>query len=147
MVKPLKILFTMVFSIVFISCNSNTNKQEFYGTYTFDKVSYLSPLSSSTTDYLNKQMTGTKYMITEDLFKIESLNNIIEVRSPKFIKEELPQNSDSLLDARTIDGIKVKSQYSIFEKNGDKTHWRLYISSDYIWVSSYVDNTANGQEI
>jgi len=92
-------------------------------------------------------MAGTTYIIEENLFKIESADSIVEISSPNYVKEEIQGNLSALYDKDTIDGNKVEYQYTIYDKEGNKTNLRLYVSSDYLWVAFYVDNTANGSEI
>jgi hypothetical protein len=100
--------------------------------YKFEKVSYLSPLSSSTIDYINERMVGTKYIIEADLFKIESADNIVEISSPNYVKEEIQSDLSTLYDVHSLDGNEVECQYTICNKEGNKTNWRLYVSSDYL---------------
>lgn len=45
--KRVLALITLSILLLFLSYRSGSDKQRFYGTYTFEKVSYLSPLSSS----------------------------------------------------------------------------------------------------
>lgn len=133
--------------LVFLSgCNSGS-EQNIYGVYTFEEVSYLSLLSSSTKDYVNSQMEETKYTIKENLFKIESTDYTVEFSSPKYVKEEISGESSVLSDVYTFIGSDVDYQYTIYDKDGNKTKWRLYVSSDYLWIGTYVDNTADGSEI
>lgn len=146
----MKKVFTLILGIILLSCLTccnNSDKQGFYGIYTFEKVSYLSSLSSSSINYVNEQMAGTKYIIEANLFKIKSLNNNTEISSPQYVKEEVTKQVSPLSDVRTLIGNKVKYQYTIYDKDGNKTNWRLYASSDCLWIASYVDNTANGSEI
>lgn len=137
------IIVCLMLFVSLVGCGNN-DKQDFYGRYTFEAVSYLSPLSSSTIDYLNKQMKGTVYTIKADLFKVESSNNqkSMEISSPDYIKGEIPKNPSSLSDIRSFIGKDVKYQYTI-----GMSHKRLYVSSDGLWVASYADNTADGSEI
>jgi hypothetical protein len=146
-VKRIILLITTFVSIVFLSCAGNIDKQDFYGTYTFDKVIYLSPLSSSTIDASNKAMAGTKYVIEADLFKIDFKDNPVEISSPNYVKENVKFDSSTLFDYHTVLGNDVKYQYNINNKDGSKAHWRLYASSNSLWVASYADNTADGSEI
>lgn len=141
------ILIAVLVSLVCLFFYSNSAKQDFYGTYTFEKVSYLSLLSSSTIDYINERMAGTKYTIEADLFKIDSAGNIVEIISPNYVKEEIQNGLPKLYDVHTLNGNEVEYQYTIYNKDGKKTNWRLYVSSDNLWIASYVDNTANGSEI
>jgi hypothetical protein len=146
----MKKVFVLVLGIILfgcVSCRSNSGKQNFYGTYTFSEVSYLSMLSSSRIDYLNKKMAGTKYTIKANIFKIKSKDSTTEISSPKYVKEEIPSNVTSFSDVRSFLGNDVKWQYSIYDKDGNKTKWRLYASTDCLWITTYVDNTANGSEI
>lgn len=145
--KRVFILIAGLISLVCLSCCSKSDKQDFYGTYTFEKVSYLSPLSSSTIDYINERMVGTKYTIEADLFKIESADNTVEISSPNYVKEEIQNDLSTLYDVHTLDGNEVEYQYTICNIDGKKANWRLYVSSDYLWIASYVDNTANSSEI
>lgn len=145
--KRIILIITGLISLIFLSCSSNLDKRDFFGTYTFEEVAFLSPLSSYSIDHLNEGMKGTKYIISADLFKIESSKDTTIINSPGYVKEEIPKESFSLSDVRTFIGDKVKYQYNIYDKNRNKTNWRLYEASDGLWVASYVDNTANGTEI
>lgn len=144
--KRALILMAGLISLICLSCCSNSQKQDFYGTYTFREVSYLSPLSSSSVDYINEKMKGAKYTIEADLFKIESTDNTVEISSPNYVKEEIPKNSSILLGVHSLIDSAVKYQYTIYNKDG-KTHWRLYVSSDCLWAATYADNTVNGSEV
>jgi hypothetical protein len=144
----MKKVFILIFGITLIGCLSwynNNNKQDFYDIYTFEKVSYLSPLSSSSIDYVNSRMAGAKYTIKANLFKIESEYYTIEISSPNYLKQEVSENL--LYDVHTLDSNGVNYQYTIYDKERNKTNWRLYVSSDSLWIASYVDNTANNTEI
>lgn len=145
--KRVFMLIVGLISLICLSCCSISDKHDFYGTYKFEKVSYLSPLSSSTIDYINERMVETKYIIEADLFKIESADNTVEISSPNYVKEEIQIDLSTLCDVYTLDGNEIECQYTICNKKGNKTNWRLYVSSDYLWIASYVDNTANGSEI
>jgi hypothetical protein len=138
------ILLAVLVSLFFYS---NSAKVNFYSKYTFEEVSYLSPLSSSTIDYINERMTGTKYTIEADLFKIDSEDSTVEIISPNYVKEEVQNGLLILTDVRTLIGNDVKYQYTIYNRDGKRTNWRLYVSSDNLWIASYVNNTANGSEI
>ena len=151
MKKLLAIVASLLLMVGLTSCNNYLTN--FYGTYTFDKVSYLSPVSSATVDYLEEKMAGTKYTIEEDLFEIEfapvsevATPSIIWVVSPTCEKEELPK-LDEMVDAACVIGNEIEYQYTIYREDGSSSGWRLYVSADTLWVSSYVDNTADGSEI
>jgi len=146
----MKRVFTLIVGLVLLfclSCSRNNNEHGFYGTYTFEEVSYLSLLSSSTIDYMNERMAGTEYTIEADLFKIEASDNTVEINSPNYIKEEIKDSIPAAFDAYTAISEDVKYQYTVYKKDGTKTNWRVYASSDTVWIGSYVDNTANGSEI
>lgn len=133
--------------LICISGCGNGDNQDFYGIYTFNEVSYLSVLSSSSSDFINKMLAGTKYTIKKDLFSVKTTDNTFEISSPSYVKEEIPKNPPPLADVRTFIGNEVEDQYTIYNKDKDKTHLRLYVSSDCLWIASYADNTANGSEI
>ncbi len=145
--KRVFILISGLVLLFCLSCSRNSDNQDFYGTYTFEEVSQLSPLSSSTIDFMNEQMTGTKYTIGADLFKIEASDYTVEINSPNYVKEEIKNDLSALANVYTAISDDVKYQYTIYKKDGNKTNWRLYVSSDNVWIGSYVDNTANGSEI
>ena len=144
MKKLLSVVAGLLLIVGLTSCNNYLTN--FYGTYTFDKVSYLSPVSSATVDYLEEKMAGTRYTIKNDLFKIEFDDATIEIVSPTYTKEELPK-LDEMVDAACVIGNEIEYQYTIYNEDGSNSGWRLYASSDTLWVSSYVDNTADGSEI
>ena len=101
-------------------------KHNIYGTYKFEKVSYLSPLSSSTIDFVNDQMEDTKYTIQADLFKVESKEYTVEFSSPKYVKEKVQKDSSVLSsDIDTLICSDVDYQYTIYDKDGNKAKWRL----------------------
>jgi hypothetical protein len=149
-IKVLFTVFSAIFTVILFGCAGSTENPisnesgiaALYGTYTFKEVSYLSGLSSSTVEHKNKQMTGTKYTIETDLFKIESKENTYEIKSPKYVKEEIPDDTKIFSDIRSFIGDDVECQYSIYP-----SHWRLYVSPDCLWIASYADNTADGSEI
>jgi len=146
----MKRVFILIAGLVLLfclSCSRNNDEQDFYGTYTFEEVSYLSLLSSSTIDYMNERMTGTKYTIEADLFKIEALDNTVEINSPNYIEEEIKDSIPTASDAYAAISEDVKYQYTIYKNDGTKTNWRLYVSSYTTWIGSYVDNTVNGSEV
>lgn len=144
--KKILMLIIGLVLLLSISCSNNGDKESFYNTYTFEEVSYLSLLSSSTIDYMNEQMAGTKYTIEADLFKIETSDKTVEIDSPSYKKEEIEDSILTPSDVYSAMGDDVKHQYTIYKKDGSKTYWRLYVSSGNVWVGSYVDNTANGSE-
>lgn len=146
MKKVFLIIIGLVLIVLLVSCNKS-NKQGLYGTYTFVEVSYLSGLSSSTVDYIEKEMAGAKYIIEANSFKIESGKYKVDITSPKYVREEIPNDLGKLSDVRSFIGEEVKYQYTIFANDGEKTHKRLYVSSDCLWIASYADNTADGSEI
>jgi uncharacterized lipoprotein len=145
--KRLHILIAGLISLICLAGCSNNDKQGFYGTYTFEKVSYLSLLSSNSIDNINEHMAGTEYKIEAKLFKIKSAENPVEISSPSYVKDDIPDNFTVLSDVRSFIGNKVKNQYTILNKDGSKTHLRLYTSSDCLWIAFYNDNTADGSEV
>lgn len=141
------ILITGLVLLIFLYSCSKNYLDDFYGNYTFEKVIYLAPLSSCRPDYINKTAAGTKYTIKEDLFKIELKNHTVEIKSPNYMKEDVKKDDSPFsVDIHAMLGDDVKYQYDIYTKDG-KSIWRLYVSPDNLWVSSYTDNTADGSEI
>jgi len=145
--KRILLILTGLFLLIYLPGCSSSGEQGIFGVYEFKKVSYLSPLSSSMTESLNRTMKGTKYIVSEDLFKIESIGHTVEYESPKYVKENIPGETSLLSDVRTFIGKDVEYQYTVYTKNGIKTRWRLYVSSDRLWIANYTDNTENGSEI
>ncbi|MGH4117714.1 hypothetical protein [Clostridium sp.] len=146
--KRIFLLMTILILLLCLSGCSNKDKQDFYGVYTFDKVSYLPSFSSSTIGFINEYFKGSKYTIETGLFKIETPDSTFEIKSPKYAKEEIPDDVNELSNVRSFIGNdEVEYQYTIYNNDGSKTYWRLYISSDCVWIASYQDNPANGSEI
>jgi len=115
---------------------SNKDKQAFYGVYTFDKVSYLPPESSSTIDFVNKYFKGCKYTIEPALFKIEYSDHTFEIKSPNYVEEAIPTYEIDTVRS-SIGNDKIVMQYTIYDKDRNNTHWRLYTSSDCVWIALY----------
>lgn len=138
--------FFLIIFLIFLSCNGNADKQDFYGTYTFDELIYLTAFSSSLIDSVNELRAGTKYIIEKDLFKIESKDINVEISSPGYVKEEVQPVSSPLFDGDILQDNGVKYQYDIKDKDGNKTKWRLYVSHECLFVASY-HNSAYGLEI
>ena len=92
-------------------------------------------------------MEGTKFLIREDLLKIESKDYIEEYSSPKYVKEEISEDSSLLSDVYNLIASDLDYQYTILDKNENKTYWRLYVSSNNLWIAKYNDRTKNGSEI
>ena len=137
--------FVSIIFLIFLSCNGNADKQDFYGTYTFDELIYLTALSSSSLDYANKTMADTKYTIEADLFKIEDKNFKVEISSPSYVKEDVQFDSSPLFDDHILQDNGFKYQYDIKDKDGNKTKWRLYVSPECLFVASY-HNSDYGSE-
>lgn len=132
----------------FCGCNS-TNSKTIYGKYTFNKVIYISPLSSTSIDYINKQMSGTEFIIEKDKFEIVSSENPYKIMQPNYIKEKMDDNlakifNNSVLNTVSISSYKDKYQYSIFTKNNEKIKYYIYSMNEELWLSSY--NTANNKD-
>jgi hypothetical protein len=138
--------FVSIIFLIFLSYNGNAEKQNFYGTYTFDELIYLTGLSSSSLDYANKTMADTKYTIEADLFKIEGKDINVEISSPSYVKEDVQFDSSPLFDDRILQDNGFKYQYDIKDKDGNKTKWRLYVSRECLFIASY-HNSAFGSEV
>ena len=106
------------------------DNQDFYGTYTFEEVTWLSFASSSTKQYINEDMIGTKYIVESDLFKEVYKDKVIEVNFPKYV-EGKNRNDLSQLP------VGKQTKYTIYNKDGSETYMRLYISPAGIWIASY----------
>lgn len=141
--KRVLIIIISIISLVYLFGCSNGDEQNIYGTHTFEKVKYLSPLSSSTIDYVNSQMEETKYTIKEDIFKIESTEYTVEISSPKYVKEEIPKDATLFSDMDTLISDEVDYQYTIYDNEGNRTKWRIYTSSDCLYIGTYIENTAD----
>lgn len=144
--KRILILMAAFILLILSGCSSKS-EQSIFGEYEFEEVSYLWPLSSSTKNSINRQMEGSKYIINEDLFKIESEGYTVEYSSPKYVKEKISDESTMLSDVKTFIGNDVEYQYTIYDEYENKTMWRLYVSSNDIWIGRYNDRTKNGSEV
>jgi hypothetical protein len=145
--RKIIILVAGIISILFIIFNSSIKDKGFYGTYKFEELSYLSPLSSYSTDYLIKGLKDNKYIIKNDLFRIESKGHVDEIQSPNYVRKPISKVFFGALDINYILGKEVKYQYDIYDKEKRKTNLRLYVSRNYLWIATYADNTADGSEI
>ncbi len=138
--------FAVIIFLIVLSRSGTADIQNFYGIYTFDKLIYLTPLSSSTLDYANKAKADTKYIIEVDLFKMEGKEVHVEISSPTYVKEEVQFDPSPLFDDRILKGNRFKCQYGIKDKDGNTTKWRLYVSMECLFVASY-HYSPNGTEV
>jgi len=129
-----------------LSTGSSPDLKDFYGTYTFDELIYLTAFSSSTLDYASEAMEDTKYTIEADVFKVEGKDINVELSSPSYVKGEVQFDPEPLFDDQIKQEYGLKYQYDIKDKDGNKTEWRLYVSSGDLFVASY-HTSPNGSEI
>ena len=145
-VALLIVVFVSIIFLIFLCYNGSADIQDFYGTYTFDELIYLTAFSSSTVDYKNKTMADTKYTIEADLFKIENKDFNVEISNPSYVKEDLQFDLSPLFNEHTIQDNGFNYQYDVKDKNGNKTMWKLYVSPKCIFVASY-HNSAYGSDV
>lgn len=131
------ILIIFLIFLVVLFRNDKVNIQDFYGTYTFDELIYLTGLSSSSADYANKARADTKYTVESDLFKIEGKDINVEITSPSYIKSKIQYDSFPSYDRHILKENGLNYQYDIRDKDGNKIMWRLYVSRKDIFVASY----------
>lgn len=129
---------TVLIFLLCLSGCSNKDKQDFYGVYNFDKVSYLPPESSSTIDFVNKYFKDFKYTIEPDLFIIEFPDHTLEIKSPNYVEEAIPINEIDTVRS-SIGNNEIMMQYTIYNNDGNKTSWRLFVLSDCVWIALYQD--------
>lgn len=141
-----KILLFSVLSlfILTVGCSSD-GKDNIYGEYKLEEVSFLSPLSSSTKDSVKERMKDSTYIIQEDLFKVQSTELPIEVISPKYVKEEVDTESLAMFDTDFFRKNRIKAQYSIYDHDGNKIKSILYVSSDDLWIATNINVAPNGK--
>lgn len=142
--KKIFIFSVLSLFILTVGCSSD-GKDNIYGEYIFEEVSYLSPLSSSTKDSLNERMKDSTYLIHEDLYKVQTSELTIEVNSPKYVKEKIDMESLTLFNTDFFKKNNIKSQYSIYDQDGNKTNSILYVSSNDMWISTNTNVAPNGQ--
>lgn len=141
-----KILLFSVLSlfIMMVGC-SNDGKDNIYGEYIFEEVSYLSPISSSLKESLNERMKNSTYTIQEDLYKVQSSEVNIEVISPKYVQEKIDADSLALFDTNFFRMNNIQSQYSIYDQDGNRTNSMLFVSPNDIWIATNTSVAPNGQ--
>lgn len=141
-----KILLFSVLSLfmMMIGCSSD-GKDNIYGEYNFKEVSYLSPISSSLIGSFTERRKDTKYIIREDLFKVQSSEVNLEVVSPKYVKEKITLNAFALVDTDFFRMNHIKSQYFIFDQKGNKISSILFASPNDLWIATSTHVAPNGQ--
>ncbi len=155
------ILILLVFSLIICQFGCSNNEKTIYGTYTFDKIIYLSGLSSSTPDYLAEKKAGTKYIINEDSFEIiyprVADNN--HKRKVNYKREKISKKqTESLVklfnsynfSTVSINKYKKKYKYTMYNEYLGETKKMapyIYTMDDEVWVVNYVDNTADNSDI
>lgn len=143
MMKKILLLSALSLMILMVGCSDG--KDNIYGEYKLDEVSFLSPLSSSTKDSVKERMKDSTYIIQEDLFKVQSTELPVEVISPKYVKEEVDTESLAMFDTDFFRKNRIKAQYTIYDQDGIKIKSILYVSSDELWIATNINVAPNGQ--
>lgn len=123
------------------------------GSFEFNELLYLSPLSSMTFDYAKNRMMGTKYTISDDGFMIDYPDGDDYVLpDPIYTKETMTDDMVRTFEHATMEKVSTseytqKYRYSIYTNDNRKTNFHLYVMDDELWLSSYADNTADKSEI
>lgn len=121
--------------------------------FEFDELLYLSPLSSSTFDYAENRMKGTKCIITNELFELDYINeDDYKILNPKYTEEKMTGDMIRAFEKSTMSQVliseyKEKYRYTIYDEENRKTNFYLYAMDGQLWLSSYADNTADKSEI
>jgi hypothetical protein len=123
------------------------------GTYGFDRLIYLSPLSSWTFDYAENRMKGVMFTIDTGLFQIDyPEGDDYTVKQPAYHAEKMTDDmvrafEESTMNQVSISDYKEKYRYTIYTGDNQKTGFRFYVLDNELWLASYADNTADGSEI
>lgn len=141
------VVLTVVSLLIFMAGCSSDEKNNIYGEYVFEEVSYVAPLSSMSKDGIKDSMKGSKYSIQEDLFTVQSSELQIEVVSPKYVKEEIDMDSLTIFETDFFKMNNIKLQYSIYDKDGNQTRSLLFASPDDLWIATNTNVTPDGQLI
>jgi hypothetical protein len=146
MKKTLTFIIGFGLLITCFGCNNN-NIENIYGKYTFEEVSYLSPLSSSSINSENEMMKGMEFTIEANQFIGGTKYNPYELSSPEYRREKITDQSSLLSDIHSVIGKEARYQYTIYMKSGALTHFRLYVSSEGLWIASYAVPPAGDMDI
>lgn len=130
-----------------LGCSSDNNA-EISGVYEFEGAVYLSSLSSSSIENIEKHMEGTVYTINKDSFEIVSSEYLYKISDPSYERIEMDNDivetfNDAVFDAVSISEYKEKYQYIIHTKENGQVKFYLYSMDDELWIASYMGNTAN----
>lgn len=148
--KQKVLFFILIILLSFFDGCSNENS--IFGNYEFKDIIFLSPVSSSTVDYMKDKSMGTKYTIQKDIFKIISTENQYEILNPTYIKEKINNEiiqsfNFGVFNSVSIEEYKEKYRYTIYTKNNQKSNYYIYSLDNELWIASYVDNTANKKDL
>jgi beta-lactamase regulating signal transducer with metallopeptidase domain len=123
-------------------------------TYGFEKLLYLSPLSSSMFEFAENRMKEAQCSIGADHFSIDNPKEKehYEVTNPIYVKSELTEKMAADFEESTFGKISVadysvKQRYKIRTEGNKNTNYCLYVMDNELWLASYTDNTADGSEI
>ncbi len=123
------------------------------GTFEFDRLLYLSLLSSSTFDYAESRMKAAKFTISDGVFRIDYPDSDdFSIRHPVYVRETMTDDMVRAFENSTMNTVSIseyteKYRYTVYDDNGQKTNFRLYVLDGQVWLSSYTDNTAGKSEI
>jgi len=131
-------IFIMTILVVF-SLTGCSSIKDVSGIYEFAELIYMSLISSATPDYIESRMAGTKYIIDQDVFEIDSPYDDYKITQPIYVKEKMDTDmvkgfNDSFLDSRlgyeygaaSISEYKNKYRYTLYISEDEKSHFYLY---------------------
>jgi hypothetical protein len=140
--KFISFIFILLLMSSFLSCDSDDNLP-IYGEYHFHKMIYLSPLSSVSLELSKELRENTQYEISKDSFRVISDSDTYEIEDPtyetiKMNEEQVKVFHDSVLNSISLKDYKYKYQYDIYDKEGNKSNYRIYLMDDELWLASYL---------
>ncbi|BCN29481.1 hypothetical protein [Anaeromicropila herbilytica] len=151
MKKKFLYVFLIVFSVILLVC-SRSYSSPILGVYTFDKVVYFPPFSSSSLDYIENRMKDTKCTIHKDIFRIDSSKEHVKLDHPSYEKKKMDKEMIHSLNKATFQLLSLSDykncyKYSISNNKKQKANYCLYVMDNELWLASFIKKPSIDSDI
>lgn len=110
------------------------------GTYTYGRLVYLSPLSSSTVEYFESMVADMVVSIQETAFSLDVGGQGFQIDRPRYVEETLDAAAqaafaDSLLLLEEGETPMPDTKVTIYDGNMEAASWCLYRAGSALWLA------------
>lgn len=147
-----KTVFTALAVLLLTFLFGCAKPQQIYGTYTFDKLVFVSPLVSLTPEIIEAEMSDVRFTFQKNLFEIDSPDKNFRIQDPVYKVEKMDGALTESFEKAAfgmlpIENMRDKIRYTVFDGNKEETGFYVFLMDTEVWLASYTDNTADDSDV